>query len=499
LTDTGRDGSYCRRRKSPLLRGVVVLDTLDIPLRGLEGKTVVIIHPAWHSCGSHAVFCSQVVAYRALGARVLALAVGTTLDQGSRNRRFWSHYYGAAGDLAADERYHTGPSRYSLLLDGQRLRRAVELVGCDYAAQMAGLAELAPMPGGLARRRDIDLIHCNHYFNMPLALRLKALSGAPILLETHDVQSRQYELRGATRLFSGVRSSLAEMEASELALVAKADALAHINAEEAAYFAERLPGHRHVLLYPALRARRADHRHYFLAVASANYPNYLSIAWLLERVLALAEPINLAIVGNIDHEFQARAPGLYRRHRDAFKGRVDDLEGFYDAAAAVLLPVVAGHGLAIKTVEALQSGAPLIATRMAFRGMAIEADRIENVRLADQPLEFAQHLDEVSAAAARAEAVRLAGAEAAAARRGNGAGAMTAAELHMHQIRAGRARSGSRKVFTELFSFPRYVGRLDQIAAGLLGGGPAWVPAPADAREAAGACLNGAYGGVALH
>ena len=165
----------------------------------------------------------------------------------------------------------------------------------------------------------------------------------------------------------------------------------------------------------------------------------------------------------------------------------------------MLLPVVAGHGLAIKTVEALQSGAPLIATPMAFRGMAIDAGRIENVRLADQPLAFAQHLDEVSAAAARAEAVRLAGADAAAARHGNGGSPMPAAELHMQQVKAWRARSGSRKVFAELFSFPRYVERLDRIAAGLLGGEAACALAPAAAREVAAASLNGAYGGVALH
>jgi polysaccharide biosynthesis protein PslH len=464
----------------------------------LDGKTIAIIHPAWHSCGSHAVFCGQATAYRALGARVLTLAVGTTLDQGSRNRRFWSHYYGATADLAADERYHTGPSRYTLLLDRQRLRRAVELIGSDYATQMAGLSELSPLPAGLAGRSDIALIHCNHYFNMPLALHLKARTGAPILLETHDVQSRQYHLRGARRLFSGHPSSLAEMEAGELALVGKADMLAHINADELAWFSERLPRHRHVLLYPALRARRSDHRHYFLAVASANYPNYLSIAWLLERVLPLTEPIRLAIVGNVDQELKARAPALHAQHKACFKGRVDDLQGYYDAAAGVLLPVVAGHGLAIKTVEALQSGAPLVATRMAFRGMAFDPDSIENVRLADDPFDFARHIDELSAATAAAEAVRQA-ATSAAARRQTGGRDQSAAEMHMQQVKAGRAKSGSRQVFSELFSFPRYVERLGGIAGSLLSRAAPNQPAPAVTAAPAGASLNGAYAGVALH
>jgi glycosyltransferase involved in cell wall biosynthesis len=471
----------------------------------LNGKTVLIIHPAWHSCGSHTVFCGQATAYRALGARVLTLAVGTTPGHGSRNKSFWSHYYGATGDLVANERHHTGPSRYSLLLDRRRLHRAVALAGSDYAAQMSGLSELSPLPAALASRGDIQLIHCNHYFNMPLALRLKASTGAPILLETHDVQSRQYHLRGARCLFSGRASTLAEMEASELAMVAKADVLAHINADEMAWFAERLPTHRHVLLYPALRARWTEHRHYFLAVASANYPNYLSITWLLERVLPLADPINLAIVGNVDHEVRDRAPGLYQQHKACFKGRVDELQGYYGTAAAVLLPIVAGHGLAIKTVEAMQSGAPLIATRMAFRGMSVDPRQIDNVHLADDPLAFARHLDEVSAAAAKAEAARLAGVGVFARRRAAGIAATPAGQ--MQRVRTGRAESGSRQVFTQLFSFPRYIERLGDLAGRILTGAPLPVqpvPAPAAApagrAEAPTASLNGAHcAEVVLH
>jgi glycosyltransferase involved in cell wall biosynthesis len=458
---------------------------LDTPVRGLDGKTVAIIHPAWHSCGSYAVFCSQVVAYRTLGARVLALAVGTAPDRGSRNRSFWSSYYQATADLAADERYHTGPSRYAFALDRRRLRRALELVSCDYATQMAGLSELSPLPGGLTRRGTIDLVHCNHYFNMPLALRLKAQFAAPILLETHDVQSRQYHLRGAKTLFMHRKSSLAEMEASELALVAKADVLAHINADELSYFSERLPSQRHVLLYPALCARSAEHRHYFLVVASSNYPNYLGVSWLLERVLPLARPVHLAIVGNVDHEFQTRAPSLYLRHRDWFKGRAHDLQRYYDAAAAVLLPVVAGHGLSIKTLEALQSGAPLIATQKAFRGMAIDLDRIENLRRADSPALFARHIDEVSGEAAQGEASLL---SAASISRHDERDRKMAAWEWLERQQAARAKSASRRVYNELFSFPRYVGKLQSIAEGLL--------APVEPRVMAAASDRGIAGPI---
>ena len=41
----------------------------------LAGKTVVIVHPAWHSCGTHHVIVSQLAAYKFLGARTISIAV----------------------------------------------------------------------------------------------------------------------------------------------------------------------------------------------------------------------------------------------------------------------------------------------------------------------------------------------------------------------------------------------------------------------------------------
>jgi hypothetical protein len=131
--------------------------------------------------------------------------------------------------------------------------------------------------------------------------------------------------------------------------------------------------------------------------------------------------------------------------------------------------------------------------------MAIDPDRIENVRLADEPRAFARHIDEVSAAMARAEATRQAGSSAAA-RRHTCRSSKSMGELRTHQLTASRAGSGSRKVFAELFSFPRYVERLDGIAAALLNGNA--MPSPrelAPAPTPAGASLNGSHGGVALH
>ena len=169
----------------------------------LKNKTVLIIHPAWHSCGSHAVFCCQSRAYKALGAKVISLAVGTTLSHRSSNGLFWDRYYRRTADLIADARFHTGPSR-SAFMRPSSISAVLRNLFADYAQQRAGLAEISPIQPELFVR-DIALVHCNHYFNMPIALRFRATREMPILLETHDVQARQYELRGAKALFRNRR------------------------------------------------------------------------------------------------------------------------------------------------------------------------------------------------------------------------------------------------------------------------------------------------------
>ena len=73
----------------------------------LTGRTVAIVHPAWHSCGSHQVFVSQVRAYRSLGAKVISVAIADApgATEGSNQHK---SYMAATADLEADLRHFTG-------------------------------------------------------------------------------------------------------------------------------------------------------------------------------------------------------------------------------------------------------------------------------------------------------------------------------------------------------------------------------------------------------
>jgi polysaccharide biosynthesis protein PslH len=96
---------------------------------------------------------------------------------------------------------------------------------------------------------------------------------------------------------------------------------------------------------------------------------------------------------------RAAAPRDYEQFKAWFVGRVDDPGVVYANARVVLLPTISGHGLSIKTVEAMASGLPLIATRLALRGMKEDAVALPGVTIADDAASFAKALRNEAGAA----------------------------------------------------------------------------------------------------
>jgi glycosyltransferase involved in cell wall biosynthesis len=360
----------------------------------LQGQTVVLVHPAWHSCGSHQVFVTQARAYRALGARLIAVAV-STLPGTASGRRAARAYLDRTADLEADARHYIGMP-IGDVLTGKFLRAAAGWLHGNEAGLFVEMAAHAPVPAALAELPQIDLVHCNHFFTMPVAQAICSRRKIPILLDSHDVQARQFALRNATRWSLPPTATFETMLALELDCMRGADVLIHLNDEEAATFRGLLPEARHELVYPTINpvAAPQDGKE-MIIVASANMANFLGIQWFLKEVLPLCHDIPLRIIGNIDQLFRFRAPMLFKRHAALFAGRIDDLDAAYRQAAAILLPTTEGHGISIKTIEALSSGAPLVATPLAFRGMGIDAQTLGNVMLASDAAAFAAALNRV--------------------------------------------------------------------------------------------------------
>ncbi|GAC1332154.1 MAG: hypothetical protein NVSMB26_11420 [Beijerinckiaceae bacterium] len=364
----------------------------------LAGKTVAIVHADWHSCGSYEINVTQAATYRALGARVLSVAVSDRLGHTPNRPSAWKSYIAATPDMPAHQRYCTGPPLSTVLRPDFLFGDYRQLLRGNHAAFNAGLAQRSVVPEELAGE-PIDLVHCNHFFCLPFVAKMLGRRRCPVVLETQDIQARQYELRNENAFLIPPRATYDEMLAIELDWMRHADLMVHLNAEEHTSFRALLPEKKHALIYPAVApVPTGPGGREIVIVASANRGNVLSIEWFLSEVLPSAGDLKVAIVGNVDAALRKHNNALYQAHKECFRGRVDDVDAIYANAALVLLPTSEGHGLSIKTVEALSSGAPLIATPQAFRGMQVDPADFRNVTLAKSAEDFAAAL---AAAAAR--------------------------------------------------------------------------------------------------
>jgi len=368
------------------------------PLSGpLSGKTVALVHPAWHSCGTYRVVLGQVAAYRALGARTLPIAISADPGFVPERAWIWRSFVEATPELDSGERHLGGAPFLSVL--GPRFLAGVlwPYIHGDQAVIRTGLVSRAELPAAVETQR-YDLVHCNHFFLMPVARRLAR--GAPILLDSHDLQARQFALMNERMPWLRPRATYESMLARELDEMRGADLLIHLNATEEEEFRALLPQKAHALLYPAVPpAPTGPGGPDIVLVASNNSANVESVIWFLREVAPRAEGVAVKIAGNVDAGVRARAPAEYERYRSWFLGRVEDPGAIYANARLALLPTISGHGLSIKTVEAMASGLPLIATPHALRGMRDDAAALAGVVVAEDAESFARALARAAAAA----------------------------------------------------------------------------------------------------
>lgn len=131
---------------------------------------------------------------------------------------------------------------------------------------------------------------------------------------------------------------------------------------------------------------------HLLFVGSLDYPPNQEAALLLAERIApllrrqLAPPWTLTVAG-------ARPPGWLRQRLQAAGGvqllaDLPDLAPVYAASTVALLPVLAGGGTKLKTLEALARGMPVVASAQAVRGLRLVPGR--HYLPAETPAQFAQ-------------------------------------------------------------------------------------------------------------
>lgn len=238
---------------------------------------------------------------------------------------------------------------------------------------------------GQLRRAKVTVV--NHVFHSDWAFRY---CGGRTILETHDIQSYQMVKWPLLNEATGQPDELVTLLREEMATVARYDHVVNVAPEEhtivctanrqASLVTPYLPETpQHKRRYKGVwemayalnlhEAYRYIDRFDLLIVGDAHPANRESVVWFLREIfLPYLAPrkINLVLVGRVSdviHDEMGELSHVF------YLGFVDDLEAVKDLSRLAVLPDRRGTGISIKTLEAMASGMPFVATGIALRGL----------------------------------------------------------------------------------------------------------------------------------
>lgn len=367
---------------------------------------VLMMGAPWWSCGSTRVYATQAAYWHARGWLTVFVAPTSggreTLARPQRWTDFMTHADEIGADIVLAAPARAAPWRIATIMSApfRRTRASALDHRCRFSAG-------APVPEALERLLpdlSVRAVHGNHVHTAGFVRRVAAALARngrcpPVILDTHDVYARQLHDERARHPLTRRPDRLAGMLADEASWLARADLLIHLNPDEEAVFRQALPRARHALVRPAI-APPADDPGVssgpvepvdFLLVASLNPANVEGLVWFLEAVAPrlAADGRSFRVVGSVSAGLAGR-PELAARWQAALAGPVAALGRHYASARVILLPTVRGHGIAIKAIEALAVGKPVVGTRMAFRGFVDAVAGRHGIAIEDEPAGFAE-------------------------------------------------------------------------------------------------------------
>jgi glycosyltransferase involved in cell wall biosynthesis len=342
-------------------------------------EKVLFVRPDWMKCGSATTFGKLGKLFQDRGAILIDVAL----------QPYKVPYDGVTiQHKLAEVENDIAPSFHFNLRRGSRLH-ALLAIGTRYLSTrpktVAGFMPIfyqqCVMPDivrKLIADARIDYLYVNHYFSLPLAKRLR--SDRPVFLDTHDIQSLNFVSHDYHRHIRMRAAPFSACLDEELRFIDQADRVTMVSRDEinliskyrpAAdlfYYIPIPPGAPHPLESDARKRHKSGESSAItlLIVASRNPANERSLKWFLNAIwpfVAQGEA-HLEIVGGISKSFVGEI-----FDNVTFRGMVEDISCAYHQADVILLPITNGGGIAIKALEAIQYGKPIVATRHALRGL----------------------------------------------------------------------------------------------------------------------------------
>jgi glycosyltransferase involved in cell wall biosynthesis/polysaccharide pyruvyl transferase WcaK-like protein len=342
-------------------------------------EKVLFVRPDWMKCGSATTFGKLGKLFHARGAILIDVAL-QPYRMPYDDVTIQSKLAEVENDIA--------PSFHFNLRRGSRLY-ALLAIGAGYLqTRPKTVAGFMPIfykqcvTPGLVRKliadARIDYLYVNHYFTLPVAKSL--CPNRTVFLDTHDIQSVNFVSHEYHRHIRMRAASFSACLNEELGFIDQADRVTMVSRDEIALVSRYRPAMDFFYyiplpsgaIQPGAEDRRGEHISSenasvaLLIVASRNPANERSLKWFLNSVWpsVTKKGAHLEIVGGISKSFAGET-----FENVTFHGIVDDISCAYRKADIILLPITNGGGIAVKALEAIQYGKPIVATRHALRGL----------------------------------------------------------------------------------------------------------------------------------
>ena len=355
------------------------------------GKSLLIIQPDWMYCGSAKTF--DLIGNLAVSNGFSPVRLSTVTDFQKQKIQIGKlHSNGTdAGFPGIGAKINLSSSKSKAIL----LRNLLKYLASSnrqsvvsFKNQIYGSLRLEKNVEEVLKHLSPEYIYVNHHFNLPLALRIqkhlsKGDSRPKIILDSHDLQFRNYRDQNYKSPFSMYFGGKADEMSLELSQFRDADAVVFVSEEERQFYLDYLDRHKHKhnRTFYSIPIRYSEQRSnkpprlstdgltvgIFMADNSANR---ISLDWFFQNALpSFADlHVNFVVYGGI-----SKVQNIYPQSgKVQFRGFVESIGDAYQAVDIVCMPVVLGNGVAIKTLEALEYGRPVIGTALAGRGLPVK-------------------------------------------------------------------------------------------------------------------------------
>lgn len=363
----------------------------------LQPQKGIHVLPAWIDCGSSTTF--NIIRQELSRINVMSLEILVNPYSGKKTQEIlkgWQmrptapNQIFAINDLTAKIRFIK-----SFILD-KRVRSSIVYSQATIYSAM----NVPRFWKKLLMRINPDVVYVNHYFNLPIAKRLIGKKCKPyFVLDTHDIQSVNYSDQKYQTRFTKIYNGFQEMRRSEFLFLESPDLLVFVNKQEEYLYSQSsknlqqktitsIPvdfkslSENPTALYEISNYATTQDS---MIVMSNNRANQLSIDWFIQKVLPFNPTFHVTIVGSIKDYVESKYDTTNKYTNLTCRGVLEDLDNEYLNHKVVLIPVLIGGGISIKTLEAMRYKKIIISTKKGMRGISVqESDWVQ-----DDPKSFA--------------------------------------------------------------------------------------------------------------